>query len=39
MRRLAFNKRLIEALNIINIKVLDHIILGKNFEDYFSLCK
>ncbi|MGC9101002.1 MAG: JAB domain-containing protein [Caldisericum sp.] len=39
MRRLAFNKRLIEALNIINIKVLDQIILGKNFKDYFSLYK
>ncbi|BAL80473.1 JAB domain-containing protein [Caldisericum exile] len=29
-------KRLIEALNFVNIKVLGHIILGKNPEDYFS---
>lgn len=29
-------KRLTEALNLVNIKVLDHIILGKNSEDYFS---
>lgn len=29
-------RKLIEALNLVNIKVLDHIILGKNSEDYFS---
>lgn len=29
-------KRLVEALNLVNIKVLDHIILGKNQEDYYS---
>jgi DNA repair protein RadC len=31
--------RLIQACDIVGIKVLDHIIIGKNEEDYFSFAK
>jgi len=31
--------RIIDACNIVGIKVLDHIIIGKNEEDYYSFAK
>ena len=32
-------KRIIQACELVGIKVLDHIIIGKNKEDYFSFAK
>jgi len=32
-------KRISQACNIVGVKVLDHIIIGKNQEDYFSFAK
>ncbi|MBP8985013.1 MAG: DNA repair protein RadC [Syntrophobacterales bacterium] len=29
-------RRIVEACSLLNIKVLDHIIIGKNLEDYYS---
>jgi len=29
-------RRIIEACGLVDIKVLDHVIIGKNFEDYYS---
>jgi len=31
--------RIIDACNIVGIKVLDHVIIGKNEEDYYSFAK
>lgn len=31
--------RIVQACNLIGIKVLDHIIIGKNFEDFYSFTK
>jgi DNA repair protein RadC len=31
--------RIIQACELVGIKVLDHIIIGKNQEDYYSLTK
>jgi DNA repair protein RadC len=31
--------RIIDACNIVKIKVLDHVIIGKNEEDYYSFAK
>lgn len=31
--------RIIQACNLIGIKVLDHIIIGRNFEDFYSFAK
>ena len=28
--------RVVKACDLVNVRVLDHIIIGKNFEDYFS---
>jgi len=31
--------RIIQACDLVGIKVLDHIIIGKNKEDYYSFAK
>jgi len=31
--------RIIDACNLVGIKVLDHVIIGKNIEDYYSFAK
>ncbi len=31
--------RVVQACNLVDIKVLDHIIIGKNKEDYYSFAK
>jgi len=31
--------RIVQACDLVGIKVLDHIIIGKNKEDYFSFTK
>ncbi len=33
---IAITKHIKDACELVNVKVIDHIILGRNFEDYFS---
>jgi len=36
---ISLTNRIIDACNLVGIKVLDHIIIGKNEEDYYSFAK
>lgn len=36
---ISLTKKIINACSFINVRVLDHIIIGKNIEDYFSFAR